>query len=252
MKMSKQNRSSTLMCLIDESGTLLASVKEPFRVGFLVTCRPQCFEHDIQTLKKELPPLGKHGEYHAREDPSYTRAMLRHLLCLNTEPLMYIVEWIKEEFSEEHFENGKLRVFKDTNPVIASFAVIASEFAVTASANGFSEIHIISEAIKSDIKSEHRSREQALNSVLRTAFERQSTIKVPPPGTRTIIKVSTKRKKEYPPLSFVDYWLWAYCKHADQNDEHALPSALKKRTFVERMTELSIKSGKRNVGMEYG
>ncbi len=242
-----QNRPSTLFCLIDESGTLLASEKEPFRVGFLVTRHPDRLAHDIRSLKRELPPIGKHGEYHAREDHPYTREMLQRLLCLNTEPLMYIVEWIKEEFSKEHFEKGKLQVFKNTNPIIASFAIIASEFAAAASANGFSEIHVIAEAVKGDIKSEHRSREQAFNSVLRTVFEKQSTIKVPPPGTQSIIKVSTKRKKECPPLSFADYWLWAYCRHTDHNDEHALPPALKKRTYVERMTELSIKSGLRNV-----
>lgn len=186
-----------MLCLIDEAGSLLSSEKEPLRVGFLLTCRPDRLESDIRSLKRELPPRGKFGEYHAREDDPKTRAMLRRLLCLNNEPLMYIVEWVKEKFSQEFFSNGKLRVFQDTNPMIASFAIVASQFAAAASANGFSIVHFIVEATKVDIKSEHRSREQAFNSVLQTAFEKQIKLKVPPPGTQTLIKVSTKRKSEY-------------------------------------------------------
>jgi len=228
------------MCLIDESGTLLASDKSPFRVGFLVTGRPERLEYDIRSLKRELPPLGKKGEYHAKEDSPYTRAMLQHLLSLNTEPLMYIVEWVKEEFSQEYFEKGKLRVFKDTNLIIGSFAISASKFAAAASANGFSEIHIVSEAVRSDINSEHRSREKAFNTAFRVAIEKQAISKKAPSGSLSLIKVSTKRKTEYPLLSFADYWLWAYCRHTDRNDDRALSQALKGRTFVERMTQASL------------
>lgn len=227
----------SMLCLIDEAGSILSSEKEPFRVGFLLTCRPDRLESDIRSLKRELPPRSKSGEYHAREDHPDTRAMLRRLLCLNNEPRMYIVEWAKEKFSQEFFKNGKLRVFKDTNPMIASFAIAASQIAVASSANGFFMIHVIAEAAQSDIQSEHRSRAQAFNSVLRTALKKQSAIKSPPPGTLTSIIDSTKRKREYPPLSFVDYWLWAYGRHADQGDEDVLPPNLMKRTIVELMTE---------------
>lgn len=212
-----------MLCLIDESGSLLSSEKEPFRVGFLLTCRPDRLESDIRRLKSELPPRGKCGEYHAREDHPDIRAMLRRLLCLNDEPRMHIVEWVKTEFSQELYANGKLRVFQDTNPMIASFAITASRIAATASANGFSMVHIIAEASKGDIQSEHRSREQAFSSVLLTAFQKQAKLKVPPPGTQTLIRVSTKRKREYPPLSFVDYWLWAYGRRIAQDDVEGLP-----------------------------
>lgn len=237
-----QKKRQSMICLIDESGSLFTGENEPFRVGFLLTCHPNRLESDISSLKKELPPRGRCREYHASEDDTQTRAMLRRLLCLNNEPRMYIVEWIKEKFSREFFSNGKLRVFQDTNPMIASFAITASQFAAAASAEGFSIVHFIAEATKVDIKSEHRSREQAFNSILRTIFEKQVKSKVPPPGTQTLIRVSTKRKSEYPPLSFVDYWLWAYGRYIAQDDMEGLPTELMKRTVVEYMTEEKLKA----------
>lgn len=185
----------SMLCLIDEAGSILSSEKEPFRVGFLLTCRPDRLESDIRSLKRELPPRSKSGEYYACEDHPNTRAMLRRLLCLNNEPRMYIVEWAKEKFSQEFFKNGKLRVFQDTNPMIASFAIIASQITAAASANGFFMVHVIAEAAQNDIQSEHRSREQAFNSVLQTVLKRQYAIKAPPPGTQTLIKISTKKRQ---------------------------------------------------------
>lgn len=93
-----------MLCLVDEAGSLSVAAPEPFRVGFFLTGHRGRLESDIARLKKELPPLGKFGEYHAREDHPKTRAMIRGLLCLNDEPRMYIVEWIKEDFSAEYFE----------------------------------------------------------------------------------------------------------------------------------------------------
>lgn len=224
-----------MVCLVDEAGSLLLSDKSPFRVGFLLTCRPDQLESDIERLKRELPPRDKHGEYHASKDTSDTRAALRRLLSLNSEPQMYIVEWAKETFPEECFSNGKLQVFQDTNLLMGSFALAAAQIAAAASANRFSLIHVIAEAVKNDVASEHRSRAQAFGSVIETVLQKQSTIKAPPFGTQTVIKVSTRKKTDYSPLSFVDYWLWAYCRHTDQHDNEVLPLTLKNRTVAKRM-----------------
>src|SRR2546422_6684443 len=107
-------RSSTFICLVDEAGSLSRAVSEPFRVGFLMTCRPNRLDEDMRRLKRELPPRGKSGEYHAKEDDSQTRARIRALLCLNREPQMYIVEWRKDQFPDSAFTNGKLRIFGDS------------------------------------------------------------------------------------------------------------------------------------------
>ena len=233
----RQTKVSSILCLIDEAGSLNASSPEPFRVGFLLTTKPRRLESDISILKKEMPPRGKSVEFHAREDHPHTRALIRALLCLNNEPRMHIVEWAKQDFRPESFVNGRLRVFKDTNPLIASFAITASHIAAAASATGAPIVDIIAEATMDDIRSEHRSREQAFTQVLHIAFGKQAQIKRPPPGTQTMIRVSTKRKNQYAPLSFVDYWLWAYCRHFDRGDTEVLPDEMKSRTTVKRMTE---------------
>jgi len=230
-----------MLCLIDEAGSLSIVSPEPFRVGFLLTREPQRLESDIRTLKRELPPRGKSGEFHAREDHPSTRAKIRALLCLNDEPQMHIVEWAKSDFSPEFIVNGKLTVFQDTNPSIASFAITASHIAAAASANEIFIVDIIIEAVKGDIRSEHRSREQAFSQVLHIAIQKQAQIKRPPTGTKTIIRVSTKRKYQYAPLSFVDYWLWAYCRYFDRDDVDVLPDELRRRTTVKRMTERDVK-----------
>jgi hypothetical protein len=98
-----RRRSKTLWCLVDEAGSLSRSEKEPFRVGFPMTCRPERMQEDIRRLKRELPPRGKSGECPAKEDDSVTRAMIRALLCLNRKPQMHIVEWQKDEFPESAF-----------------------------------------------------------------------------------------------------------------------------------------------------
>lgn len=69
---------------------------------------------------------------------------------------MYIVEWIKAEFSPEFIVNGKLKALSDTNLLIGSFALTASEIAAAGSATGSPLIEIVSEASKGDILSEHR------------------------------------------------------------------------------------------------
>jgi hypothetical protein len=112
----KWKKQSMLCCLVDEAGSLYRATNEPFRVGFLMTCHPERLDADIRRLKVEVPPRGKSGEYHSREDDPRTRAMLRRLLCLNREPWMHIVEWKKDQFSEASFVNDKLRVFGESNP----------------------------------------------------------------------------------------------------------------------------------------
>jgi hypothetical protein len=111
----------------------------------------------MKCLKKELPPRNRLSAYHASEDTSVTRAALRGLLSLNREPQMYIVEWAKETFTEDCFSNGKLKPFRDTNLLIGSFAFAAAQI-VAAAANLFPSIHVIVEAAKNDVASEHRSR----------------------------------------------------------------------------------------------
>jgi hypothetical protein len=230
-----------MLCLIDESGSLSINSPEPFRVGFLLTYHPKRLESDITKLKKELPPCGKHGEYHAREDSPYIRDKIRALLCLNKEPRMHVVEWNKNDFSADFIVKGKLTAFQDTNILIASFAITASQIAAAASANKTSIVDIIVEAAMADIQSEHRSREQAFNKVLNIALEKQFQIKRAPIGTQTIIRVSTKRKNQYPPLSFVDYWLWAYCRYYDHGDTKVFPDELRSRTTVKPITERDVK-----------
>jgi hypothetical protein len=141
-----------MLCLVDEAGSLSVASPEPFRVGFLLTGQPERLEFDIRSLKRELPPRGKSGEYHAREDHPSTRAKIRALLCLNDEPRMHIVEWAKTDFSPEFIVNGRLTVFQDTNPLIASFAITASHIAAAASANGSFIVDIIGNA-KGDVGS---------------------------------------------------------------------------------------------------
>ena len=92
-----------------------------------------------------------------------------------------------------------------------------------------------------DIRSEHRSREQAFSQLIGIAIQKQAQIKRAPIGTRTEIRVSTRRKNHYPPLSFVDYWLWAYCRHSDRGDVEVLPEELRNRTTVRRMREGDVK-----------
>jgi len=241
MQRPNQPNVESILCLVDEAGSLNINSPEPFRVGFLLTARPKRLESDIKSLKRELPPRGKSGEFHAREDHPKTRALIRALLCLNKEPRMHIVEWDKKDFSPEFFVKGKLTVFKDSNPLIASFVITASHIAAAASAIGSPIIDIIAEGTMDDIRSEHRSREQAFGQVLRIAFEKQAQIRRPPPGTQSIIRVSTKRKNQYAPLSFVDYWLWAYCRHFDRGDTEVLPDELISRTTVKRMTVADVK-----------
>jgi len=233
---------STLCCLVDEAGSLSRAVKEPFRMGFLMTCRPERLHEDIRRLKRELPPRGKSGEYHAREDDSKTRAMMRGLLCMNPEPRMLIVEWRKDEFPDSAFFRGKLKVFADSNPLIASFAVTASEIAAAVSAKGFPLVEIIVEAAIPDVSSNHRSHRQALNQVLPVIFRKQAKLSPAPSGTRTAVRVSTMRKKEYPPLSFVDYWLWAYSRHRDKADVRTFPPDLDARTEVRVITQKEMPS----------
>lgn len=241
MQRIKQSARKSILCLIDEAGSLKVAAPEPFRVGFLITAHPERLASDIRTLKSELPPRGKSGEFHASEDHPSTRAKIRALLSLNNEPRMHIVEWVKTDFSPEFIVNGRLTAFRDTNPLIASFALTASHIAAVASATGSPIVDIVAEASRNDIQSEHRSREQAFSQVIDIAIQKQAQIKRPPTGTRTIIRVSTRRKNQYPTLSFVDYWLWAYCRHSDRGDVNVLPDALRSRTTVRRMTESDVK-----------
>ena len=225
-------RLKTLHCLVDAAGSLSCRVKEPFRVGFLLIQRPEWLHADIRRLKRELPPRGKSGEYHATEDDSRTKAMIRALLCLNPEPRMIIVEWRKEVFPESAFLKDKLKIFADTNPLLASFAVTSSDIFGAASGTGYSVVEVIVEATKSDLVSEHRGHRQTLNEVLPVMLERQLRIKPGRPGTATMLKVSTLRKEDCPILSFVDHWLWAYARCMDRGDRAAFPEALESRTHV--------------------
>jgi hypothetical protein len=236
-----QTAKNSILCLIDEAGSLNVAAPEPFRVGFLITARPERLASDIRTLKNELPPRGKSGEFHASEDHPITRSKIRALLSLNNEPRMHIVEWVKTDFSPEFIVNRRLTTIRDTNPLIGSFALTASHIAAAASATGSPIVDIVAEASRNDIKSEHRSREQSFSQVIEIAIQKQAQIKRPPIGTRTIIRVLTRRKDQYPILSFVDYWLWAYCRHSDRGDVDVLPDALRNRTTVRRMTESDIK-----------
>jgi len=229
-----------LYCLVDESGSLSREAKEPLRVGFLMTCHPERLHEDICRLKREMPPRGKSGEFHAREDDSSTKDMLRKLLSLNREPQLLVVEWHKDKFSDNFFVSDKLRVFDDSNPLIASFAVTTAEIAAAASAKGMSGVHVIVEAGKVDVGSEHRSQRQALNQVLPVMFQKQAKIKRAPAGTKTFLQVSTVRKKECPSLSFVDSWLWAYARHHDQGDPDVLSTELEARTTVRVMTQTEL------------
>ncbi len=241
MQRIKQFSRKSILCLIDESGSPNVSTPEPFRMGFLMTARPERLVSDLRTLKRELPPQGKSGEFHAREDHPSTRAKIRALLCLNNEPCMHIVEWIKTDFSPEFIVNGKLMAVRDTNLLMTSFAITASHIAAAASATGSPLVEVVAEASKGDIRSEHRSREQAFSQVIGIAIQKQAQIKRAPIGTRTEIRVSTRRKNQYPQLSFVDYWLWAYCRHSDRRDFKVLPDELISRTTVRRMTESDVK-----------
>ena len=245
-----QSVGKSILCLVDEAGSLSVASPEPFRVGFLLTAQPGRLDSDIRTLKSELPPRGKSGEYHAREDHPSTRAKIRALLCLNGEPRMHIVEWVKADFSPEFIVNGRLTVLQDTNPLMASFAITASHIAAAASANGSPLVDIVAEASMSDIRSEHRSREQAFSQVIRVAIEKQARIKRPPIGTRTVIRVMTRRKGQYPPLSFADYWLWAYCRYSDHGDAEALPDLIRRRTTVRRMTESDVRRRPKEVAIQ--
>jgi hypothetical protein len=176
--------------------------------------------------------------------------MLRKVLSLNREPRMLIVEWRKDQFSDNFFVNNTLRVFGDSNPLIASFAVTVAEIATAASANGISGVRIIVEAGKVDVGSEHRSQRQALNQVLPLMFQKQAKIKRAPAGTETVLQVSTLRKKECPSLSFVDSWLWAYSRHHDQGDLEVLSTELESRTTVRVMTEKEIRGSRMTDGDE--
>jgi hypothetical protein len=73
---------------------------------------------------------------------------------------------------------------------------------------------------------------QTVGSIIETELRKQPRANGPP----TVIKISTGTKTDYPLLSFVDYWLWAYCRHTDRHDNEVLPAALKDRTRVKRMS----------------
>jgi hypothetical protein len=231
---------SEVCCLVDESGSLSRAITKPFRVGFLMTCRPERLQEDIRRLKRELPPRGRSGEYHAKEDDSQRRAMMRGLLCLNREPQMYIVEWRKDQFPDSAFVRGNLQVLADSNPLIASFAVTAADIATNFSAKGFSLVEIIVEATIPDLSSNHRAHRQALNQILPVMLEKQAKLGGAPDGTRTEIRVSTVRKKDCPILSFVDYWLWAYSRYQERQDRNVFPAELESRTHVRVMTQEEI------------
>jgi hypothetical protein len=233
-----------LMCLVDEAGSIELASPEPFRLGFLLTTHPERLYYDINKLKVEIPPRSKSGEYHAREDHPDTRNMIRALLCLNNDLLMHIVEWDKADFSPDFFKNGRLNVMSDSNPLIASFAITASHIAGAALANGNPSIDFIVEGSKVDISSEHRSREQAFKQVLPIAIQKQLQIKRPSMRTSTIMRILTRRKQEFPVLSLVDHWLWAYCRYSDRGDKTVFPEELKRRTTIERMRECDIRCNK--------
>jgi len=149
---------------------------------------------------------------------------------------MYIVDWRKDQFPDTAFFKGKLQVFADSNPLIASFAVTAADIAANFSIKGFSLVEIIIEATIPDLLSNHRAHRQALNQVLPVMFEKQAKRGVAPDGSRTEIRVSTVRTKDCPILSFVDYWLWAYARHQDRQDRNAFPAELEARTHIRVMT----------------
>ncbi len=212
-------------------------------MGFLVTMQPGRLEADIRRLKREVRPRGRAGEFHSREDESNTRAALRSLLVLNDEPLFYVVEWMKDRFLDR-CSGGHLRVFSDSNPMLASFAMTAANFAAAAATNGIDVLDVVVERVKIDIRSEHRSREQALSRILMTVLSRQSALRRPAPGTTLAVKVSTVEKQANPALSFADYWLWAYSRRVDRGDAESLPDSLLARTTVRVMTldEVSLRS----------
>src|ERR1051326_406653 len=112
---------------------------------------------------------------------------MRSLLCLNTEPQMYVVEWRKDQFPDTAFHKGNLRVLSNSNPLIASFAVTAPEIAASFSVKGFSLVEIIVEATIPDLSSNHRAHRQALNQVLPVMFQKQAKLGGAPNGTRTEI-----------------------------------------------------------------
>jgi hypothetical protein len=230
----------SLLCLVDETGTLDIASPEPFRVGFLLTAHPERLLADIRILKTELPPRSKSGEYHASEDHPLSNAMIRAILGINNEPQMIIVEWHKTDFSPNFVVKGKLRVTQDFDTSMASFALMASHIAALAFKNENPSINIVVEGSKNDIRSEHRSREQAFSRTIHIAIQKQLELKRPSKGTETIIQISTRRKHEYPLLSFVDYWLWAYQRHTDRKDTEVFPEQLKRRTTIQRMRESDI------------
>jgi hypothetical protein len=235
-KASRMGERREAYCLIDESGSLSRDVKEPFRVGFLMTCRPERLREDIERLKRELPLRGKSGEYHAKEDEAQTRAAMRSLLCLNTEPQMYIVEWRKEQFPDAAFTNGKLHVLQDSNPLIASFAITVSDIVANFSVKGYSFVQVVVEATIPDLASNHRAHRQALNQLLPVMLEKHAKKSRAPAGTMTKLHVSTVRKKDCPILSFADYWLWAYSRRHDRDDATVFPAQMQERTHVRVMT----------------
>src|SRR5262245_5251516 len=153
-----------LVCLVDESGSLEERDPLPFRVGFLVTMKPERLAEDIRSMKRDLPPRSRSGEYHACEETAATRRLMRGILGLNSEPRAYVMEWDKSRFSPAHFVNGKLCAFRDTSTLLGSFALGCAQLAAKAATDGIKDIEMIVEAAKADVASEHRGRHQLFNA----------------------------------------------------------------------------------------
>jgi len=145
-----------LSCFVDESGSPQRSEPRPYRIGFMLTCRPDELASDLRALNRETSPRSKTGRFHVREDESTTRTRLLQLLAIHPEPQLYVVEWRKETFSDRWFRSGRLTVFSDTNLAFGSVALAASEFVSSAAESGFSAVHFSVEATLADTRSEHR------------------------------------------------------------------------------------------------
>lgn len=222
-----------LSCFVDESGTSARTDLKPYRVGFLLTCRPAELAADIRALKREIPPRSKTGQYHAREDGSQARTRLLDLLSIHREPMLYVVEWRKTTFSERWFRSGHLKVFSDAALGPASIALAGAEV-VASAAKRFRIIKFIAESAVVDSRSEHRACSQALQTTMRALLQRSSR----PREGATIVKLSTVRKVERPLLSLTDVWLWGLgdCEHP--NGAVRLPASLRERTTIEVYDEV--------------
>jgi hypothetical protein len=223
-----------LCCFVDAAGNMDLADPMPYRVGMLLTCFPDRLGSDIRSLKREMPPRSRSGEFHASEDRHPVQDLLR-LLILNDEPRLHIVELRKEDFAPPGYRRGKLRVARDCSAGVAAFVLPATSIAIAAVSAGFPMIEFIVENSSSDPDSEHRALRQAFNGVFRTVLERVVSRYRAPAGNVSAIAIGTRRKRDCPELSFVDHWLWAYSRSVDRGESDVFPPGLAARTTVEVM-----------------